>query len=62
VGELEDLAAVIVVDGQPGLLQLHRSIEWEADAPVTLLTGPAGSAIVDNMEVDPRFADPRSFP
>ncbi|MFW5867263.1 MAG: PKD domain-containing protein [Armatimonadota bacterium] len=57
VGELEDLAAVVGVDGD-GRLQLDREIEWEADAPVTLLTGPADPAtFADNMEVDPGFAD-----
>ena len=59
VGELEDLAAVVGVDGARGLLRLDREIEWEADAPLTLLTGPADvGTFAENMEVDPGFADP----
>lgn len=57
VGELEDLAAVVGVDGE-GRLQLDREIEWDADAPVVLLTGPADvDTFAENMETDPRYAD-----
>ena len=59
VGELEDLAAVVDVDGERRLLQLDREMEWEADAPVVLLTGPADAGtFAGNMETAPRFADP----
>jgi len=59
VGGDESLAAVTGVEGEHGMLHLDRDISWPADAPVTLLTGPADEGMfVDNLETDPRFADP----
>ncbi|MFO8081192.1 MAG: PKD domain-containing protein [Armatimonadota bacterium] len=59
VGEMETLAAVIAVNGGQRILQLDREIEWAAGDAVTLLTGPADDdTFVENMEIDPRFADP----
>ncbi|HCU34860.1 MAG TPA: hypothetical protein DGT21_05215 [Armatimonadetes bacterium] len=59
VGGDQSLAAVIDVDGGRGMLHLDRDISWPADAPVTLLAGPADEGMfVDNVETDPRFADP----
>ncbi len=59
VGELERLAAVVGVDGDRQILHLDRDIEWEADASVTLQTGPADDDVfVGNLEIAPQFADP----